>query len=78
MSALYLLDSPHSLNDRIFHALRRQPHLCRRPIRYAVIDQDVVLTGRVETYYQKQMAQESLRPITGIRRIVNDLEVICS
>ena len=76
MSALYLVDGPHSLNDRVWYALQRQPHLPRRAIRFDVIDQDVVLSGAVRSYYQKQMAQESLRTIPGIRRIVNDLEVV--
>ena len=76
MSALYLVDGPHSLNDRVWHALKRQPHLPQRHVHFEVIDQDVILTGSVRTYYQKQMAQESLRSITGIRRIVNDLDVI--
>jgi osmotically-inducible protein OsmY len=38
--------------------------------------EDVVLTGRVQSYFQKQMAQESLRRIEGVGRIVNNLEVI--
>ena len=35
----------------------------------------VVLQGTVGTFYQKQMAQEALRRIEGVREIENRLEV---
>ncbi len=35
----------------------------------------VVLQGRVETFYHKQVAQELLRKVDGVERIVNLLEV---
>jgi len=76
MSALHFVDPSHSLSDRIFHALERQPHLVGRRVSYEILADDVVLTGSVRTYFQKQMAQETLRNIDGINRIINDLEVI--
>ncbi len=76
MSAIQFIDCGHSLDELVVHALARQPHLVGRRVRCQVQEQDVTLTGRVETYFQKQMAQESLRKINGIRRIVNDLEVV--
>ena len=56
--------------------LTRDPHIGGRPVRFELIDRDVLLTGSVRTYYQKQMAQESLRGIEGLGRIVNQLEVV--
>ena len=38
-------------------------------------DHEVVITGRVTTYYLKQLAQEALRPTLGERRLVNHVEV---
>jgi osmotically-inducible protein OsmY len=35
-----------------------------------------VLRGIVRSYYQKQLAQESLRAISGVARITNELEVV--
>jgi osmotically-inducible protein OsmY len=35
----------------------------------------VVLKGSVQSFYQKQMAQESIRRIDGVERIDNLLEV---
>lgn len=76
MSALHFTDRPHTLNDQICHALEGHPHLAGRRVSYHLRDEEVVLTGSVQTYFQKQMAQETLRKIDGIRRIVNELEVV--
>ena len=76
MSSRRAIDAGHSLDDRICHALARQQHLVGRGVQYQVVDGDVVLTGAVRSFFQKQMAQESLRRISGIRRIVNDVQVV--
>ena len=38
-------------------------------------EHEVVITGRVSSYYLKQLAQEALRPTIGDRRLVNQVEV---
>ena len=38
-------------------------------------DQEVILTGRVSSYYLKQMAQESVRGSVGRRKLLNRVEV---
>ncbi len=40
-----------------------------------VNDVEVVITGRVSSYYMKQLAQEALRPTLGDRRLLNRVEV---
>ncbi len=40
-------------------------------------DHEVVITGRVTSYYMKQLAQESIRSSLGSRRLLNQVEV-CS
>jgi osmotically-inducible protein OsmY len=76
MAPLNIIDRPHSLSDRIGRALERHPHLFGHRVRYELREEEVVLTGSVRTYFQKQMAQETLRTISGITRIVNELEVV--
>ena len=39
-------------------------------------DSEVVITGRVSSYYMKQLAQEALRPALGARRLFNRVEVL--
>ena len=78
MSTFYILHSAEQLHDRIHLTLSRDPYVGGRPVQFELIDGDILLTGAVSTYYQKQMAQESLRHIQGVGRIVNELEVVRS
>jgi osmotically-inducible protein OsmY len=55
--------------------LRNCPHLCRRDLHVESDQGRVVLRGVVNSYYQKQMAQEILRRVEGVDRIENQLEV---
>ena len=38
-------------------------------------DSQVVITGQVSSYYFKQMAQETVRPLIGDRLLLNHVEV---
>lgn len=37
---------------------------------------NLILRGQVSSYYLKQLAQEVLRSLNGVQRIVNNIEVI--
>jgi osmotically-inducible protein OsmY len=56
-----------------------QRHLCNRHGLHGVsceaVDGKVVLSGKVRSFYLKQLAQEILRKIDGIGSIDNRLEV---
>lgn len=75
MSKTYIRHDAHNLCDQIHLVLTREPHLHGKPIHVDVIDREVLLTGSVRSYFQKQIAQESLRGLDGVGRIVNQLEV---
>ncbi len=68
-------DSSNELIRRIDHAIRRNPHLSGKQVFCQEQSGVVVLHGRVSTYFQKQMAQETLKRLEGIEKIVNQLEV---
>ncbi len=75
----YILHDAHDsrdLRDRIHLVLSRAPHLIGRPIQVEVVDHEVLLTGTVRSYFQKQMAQESLRHVPGMGVIRNQLAVM--
>jgi osmotically-inducible protein OsmY len=76
MNKYYILHAAEELRDRIHLTLTRDPHVGGRPVGFELVENDVHLTGSVRSYYQKQMAQESLRGIEGLGRIVNRLEVV--
>lgn len=61
--------------QRVDSALRKHPHLRTAAIRTAQLDDRVILEGDVETFFEKQMAQEAVRYIDGIPRIDNQLVV---
>lgn len=66
---------PNTLLTRIDQAFSVSPHLSGR---HLVVEKDadtVVVRGTVETYYQKQMAQEIMRRVEGVQKIDNQLEV---
>ncbi len=62
------------LVDRAQNALRRNPHLAKRNLNLSTDQGRVVLSGKVNSFFQKQMAQEALRG-EGLHDIDNQLEV---
>ncbi len=65
-----------SLDDRVNLALQTAPHLAGRKLRSHARDGHVVLHGSVNSFFEKQMAQEVVRRIDGVQRIANELTVI--
>ena len=61
--------------QRVDCALRQHPHLRSALIAPIETDEGVALEGSVDSFFLKQMAQEALRPIAGIVRIDNRLQV---
>jgi len=65
----------NELQSRIDLALKDSPHSLGGNVMGTNAAGVVVLEGRVETFYHKQVAQELLRKLDGVERIVNLLEV---
>ena len=63
------------LDQEIAQAIDANPHLGRRRVKIRTDLGHVVLQGKVNSFFEKQMAQEALRNIEGIERIDNELEV---
>jgi len=63
------------LNQRVLAALAANPYLPRRNLRFEAHEGRVVLHGTVQSFYQKQMAQEMLRGVEGVACVDNRLEV---
>lgn len=77
-SASSSLTTPLDVNalvQRLDSAIKGNPHLTGHQVFCSEEGGTVILQGRVRSYYQKQMAQEALRNLEGVQRIVNDLEV---
>jgi osmotically-inducible protein OsmY len=63
------------LEARVHSALEENPYIAPRTLRFETSEGRVTLRGTVGTFFQKQMAQESLRRVAGISEIANELEV---
>jgi len=63
------------LEDRVQDAIDHNPYLAKKNLRCEASDGHVVLRGKVRSFFQKQMAQESVKRIDGIVSIQNCLEV---
>jgi osmotically-inducible protein OsmY len=68
-----------SLVDRIAEALKSSPHTARQSqslrIEPGSEEGHIRLVGRVQTFFEKQMAQETIRTLDGVSRIENLVEV---
>lgn len=76
MSKFYLVHGAELLHQKIHFSLSNSPFIRGRDVTFAIDESEVVLSGQVRSYFQKQMAQESLRGIDGVGRIRNDLVVV--
>lgn len=69
---------PHTaimLDERVSTALKDNPYVSTRNLRFETSEGCVRLHGRVTSWYQKQMAQEMLMRMEGIELVENNLEV---
>ncbi len=64
-----------TLQDRVHNALISSPYTSGRRVRIEAEEGAVRLHGRVESYFEKQMAQEIVRRLDGVQRIENLIEV---
>lgn len=57
------------------HALRCSSHPCLRQLRVEGSEDALIISGKVNSYYLKQLAQETLMPVRGELRLVNNVDV---
>ncbi len=67
--------SSADLIHRVDNAIRSNPHLNGHQVCCQEEAGIVILNGRVSSFFQKQMAQETLKRLDGVEKIVNQLEV---
>jgi len=56
-------------------ALTQSPLTHLRRLVVTVSEAEVIITGKVPSYYLKQLAQETVRPTLGERRLLNRVVV---
>jgi osmotically-inducible protein OsmY len=63
------------LREKVSTAIKGNPYLQCRDLRFEASEGRVTLHGQVSSWYQKQMAQEMLMRMDGIDAVENRLEV---
>ncbi len=69
---------PLAAEDVVASAMNCLAKSVYRALRGVVCQYDrgaIILRGRLSSYYEKQLAQESVRGLQGVERIVNEIEV---
>lgn len=64
--------------DVVFQAqqrLRAVPYASSRLLRCEYRQGLLILRGQVESYYEKQLAQEAVAGLEGVSQVVNEIEV---
>ena len=65
----------YPLTRQIHDAVVHNPHLNHRKMHIRTESGRVTIRGTVHSFFEKQMAQEALRKIEGVRAIENQLAV---
>ena len=60
---------------QVTDALDQSPQPLLRRLAVEETDHEVVISGTVPSYYLKQLAQETVRPLIGPRRLRNRIRV---
>jgi len=63
------------LDERLWEEIQRNPHVVHNNLRFVTDRGRVTLHGTVDSFYQKQMAQEAVRRVDGVDEIDNQLQV---
>jgi hypothetical protein len=66
------------LHFRAGQALRQSAIPAIRNLQVEESDQEIVLSGSVGSYYFKQLAQETIMPLLGLRKLKNRVRVVRS
>lgn len=66
---------PSLFHNQIVTAISSNPHLSSQDLQVQAEDGHVRLDGKVNSFFQKQMAQELVRRIDGVELVENHLQV---
>lgn len=64
------------ITDQIINAVVHNPHVDLSTMHIETIGDSVTIHGTAQTFFEKQMAQEAIRKIDGVKAIDNCLEVV--
>jgi len=69
------MDTQTPVAVQAVHALRRSSHPSLRHLQVEGTEATLTISGKVSSYYLKQLAQETLMSVRGELRLVNNVDV---
>jgi osmotically-inducible protein OsmY len=74
--AVWMMDiATQDVENRAKAALASSPIYILRELRVEKLDDCLLLSGRVDSFYHKQLAQEVVRTVAGGMKVINDVDV---
>ncbi len=70
------IDTSPIVADQARKQLQGQPYRALKHVSCEFRDGALILSGRLPSYFLKQMAQAAVARIAGVERIVNHIEVV--
>ena len=68
--------SAQELQNEVANAIRKSSHLSGRRLRYETAEGGkITVHGTVASYFEKQLAQETIREVQGVGHIQNMIQV---
>src|SRR5262245_8896883 len=71
-----IMSSPSTVGGRAGQALKQSAHPALRFLHVEESGEMIIITGRVSSYYLKQLAQETVMPVRGSLELVNRVHVV--
>ena len=62
--------------DQVISAFVHNPHVNLNTMHIETRGENVTIKGTAQTFFEKQMAQEAIRKVDGVKSIHNCLEVV--
>ena len=69
------MSSSHEILQAAENCLRERTGLVAGRVSCELSGDTLFLRGCVTSYYQKQLAQEAVKKVDGVRGVINDVEV---
>jgi osmotically-inducible protein OsmY len=74
--AVRMMDiATRDVENRAKSALASSPIYILRELHVEIFDDCLLLSGRVDSFYHKQLAQEVVRAVAGGMKVINDVDV---
>jgi hypothetical protein len=70
------MSATSTLSSSASQALRQSPHPALRRLLVEETEELIIISGRVSSYYLKQLAQETLMPLREQRSLLNQVAVV--